>query len=170
MGRRWYVVQTRARAEISAATRIAAIGFPTFLPFEQRMQRQGKWWVPVNAGPLFPRYIFAAFNRQKDDWGQILRDPLIPAYQILCDCRGQPCPVPYPVIRAIRRMNRPQVREKHGAKFSEGQEVRIKEGPFSSFCGLVEGSSSERVRVLLSLFGRETPVEMSESDLEAVSA
>ena len=46
--------------------------------------------------------------------------------------------------------------------FREGQSVRVTEGPFVDFIGAVDSINSEKgkVRVLLSLFGRETPVEL----------
>jgi len=52
----------------------------------------------------------------------------------------------------------PQVR----ATFKEGQKVRIIEGPFADFIGTVDDIDEERtkVRVLVSFFGRETPVEL----------
>jgi transcriptional antiterminator NusG len=54
------------------------------------------------------------------------------------------------------------LRPKHRMTFEKGDQVRVVDGPFSNFNGLVEAVNLEKgkVRVLVSIFGRSTPVEL----------
>lgn len=167
MGRRWYVVRTRWAAEAQAGVEIAKLGIPVLIPMAYTTRKEGKWMVPVSDGPLFPRYIFAAFN---------VRDPAS-RWPEIYKCRGavrvlgshptNPKPVPYRLIRAIRQRERPPGKRRVEAKFKTGQRVRATAGPFQSFEGICKVSAKDRVKVLLSLFGRETAVEFDDHDLEA---
>lgn len=56
-----------------------------------------------------------------------------------------------------------------GASFSEGDQVRVTEGPFASFVGVVENVNEKgKVRVQVSIFGRPTPVELDSNQIEKV--
>jgi transcriptional antiterminator NusG len=72
------------------------------------------------------------------------------------------------VKKILQRMEEEQPRIK--VSFRVGETVRIIEGPFADFMGLVDEIFAERgkVRVLVSFFGRETPVEMDFMDVERI--
>ncbi|MBN1488117.1 MAG: transcription termination/antitermination protein NusG [Anaerolineae bacterium] len=107
---------------------------------------------------LFPGYIMVQMALTDDSWYVVRNTPGVTGF---VGMGNLPTPLrPEAVQKILRRMEAtaPQVR----ATFKIGQKVRIIEGPFADFIGLVEGIDEERtkVRVLVSFFGRETPVEL----------
>ncbi len=119
--------------------------------------------------PLFPRYMFVRFDMGKDGWREIFDHAGVGGMV----CEGDlPVRVRDDLIAGIRG------REIDGAVpgatpaeliFKIGETVRIKDGPFASFDGVVERLPSvaieeidadTRIRVAVSIFGRSTPVEL----------
>lgn len=163
--KRWFILYTEPRAEAKAAVRVAPYCHKVFIPMTREFERQGKWMLPVERGVLFPRYIFivADDGEYRTDWKDILEAKGV--VDVLRS-RGRPAPVPYRAIRAIRTRDRKVVKKKAEPKFKIGQQVLVTTGAFESFMGKVDGMTGEaRVKVLLSLFGRETRVELRETDV-----
>jgi len=82
---------------------------------------------------------------------------------------GKPTPLEEVEVKSIlRQMEAEAPRVKVG--FTKGQAVRIIDGPFIDFMGVVEDINTDKgkVKVLLSFFGRETPVEMDFLQVEKV--
>ncbi len=107
---------------------------------------------------LYPGYIMVQMILSDDSWYVVRNTPGVTGF---VGMGNTPVPLrPEQVQSILRRMEAaaPQVR----ATFKAGQKVRIVEGPFADFIGVVEHIDEERtkVRVLVSFFGRETPVEL----------
>ncbi len=107
---------------------------------------------------LYPGYIMVQMILTDDSWYVVRNTPGVTGF---VGMGNKPVPLrPEQVQSILRRMEAeaPQVR----ATFRPGQKVRIIEGPFADFIGVVEEIDEERakVRVLVSFFGRETPVEL----------
>ena len=66
-GPRWHCAWTKQGREQQAARSIVAAGFESYLPLH--LERDG--WKHVVIGPLFPRYVFARFSAEHDNWGCI---------------------------------------------------------------------------------------------------
>lgn len=86
---------------------------------------------------------------------------------------GNRTPVPmasYEVEKIIQEVERKEEKPRAKIQFREGERVRIKEGPFENFEGLIEEvlEGSGRVKVILTIFGRSTPVELEYWQVEAV--
>ena len=107
---------------------------------------------------LYPGYIMVQLHLTDDSWYVVRNTPGVTGF---VGMGNTPTPLRTEAVQGIlRRMEAaaPQVR----ATFKPGQKVRIIEGPFADFIGLVDDLDEERtkVRVLVSMFGRETPVEL----------
>ena len=107
---------------------------------------------------LFPGYIMVQMTLTDDSWYVVRNTPGVTGF---VGMGNKPTALRAEAVQGIlRRMEAtaPQVR----ATFKLGQKVRIIEGPFADFIGLVDNIDEERtkVRVLVSFFGRETPVEL----------
>lgn len=107
---------------------------------------------------LYPGYIMVQMTLTDDSWYVVRNTPSVTGF---VGMGNTPTPLrPEAVQGILRRMeaSAPQVR----ATFKPGQKVRIIEGPFADFIGTVDDIDEERtkVRVLVSFFGRETPVEL----------
>lgn len=107
---------------------------------------------------LYPGYIMVELKITDDSWYVVRNTPGVTGF---VGMGNNPTPLRGDSVQGIlRRMESaaPQVR----ATFKPGQKVRIIEGPFADFIGVVDDIDEERtkVRVLVSFFGRETPVEL----------
>jgi len=107
---------------------------------------------------LYPGYIMVQMNLTDDSWYVVRNTPGVTGFVGMGD---RPTPLRDDAVkRILRRMEAtaPKIR----TTFKHGQKVRIIEGPFADFIGVVDEIDEERakLRVLVSFFGRETPVEL----------
>lgn len=147
-----------------ASDEIHELGFPLFCPMERKFKRFRGRKVPAEH-PLFPGYLFASFNRNTDDWGQI--DHVDGVMGIL---RNGPLPIQIPEAE----IDRLRIAESIGV-FDRtkppkiGLEVEALDGPFAGWIGkITRARSSERVDVLLSFLGRMVEVNLPISALREV--
>ncbi len=107
---------------------------------------------------LYPGYIMIQMRMTDDSWYIVRNTPGVTGF---VGGGNRPTPLRSEAVQSILRKmeaEAPQVR----ATFKLGQKVRITEGPFADFIGVVDDIDEARakVRVLVSFFGRETPVEL----------
>ena len=112
---------------------------------------------------LFPGYILIKMKMTEQSWSVVRNTPGVTGFVSARDEQGRLIPTPLTeeeTETTLKRMETgvPQVK----VSFTKGQSVRIIDGPFADFAGVVDSISPEKgkVRVLVSFFGRETPVEL----------
>jgi transcriptional antiterminator NusG len=107
---------------------------------------------------VFPGYVMVHMKMSEESWHVVRNTPGVTRF-IGMGNRPQPLS-PQEVNQILRRMEAEAPKMK--VNFRVGQKVRITDGPFSDFMGLVDKIDVERakVSVLVSFFGRETPVEL----------
>lgn len=164
--RAWYVVHCYSGYEYKVKhnleQRIETMGmhdyvFQVVVPTIEEVEvREGKRRTIKRC--LFPGYIMVEMILTDDSWYMVRNTPGVTGF---VGMGNQPTPLrPEAVQSILRRMEAaaPQVR----ASFTIGQKVRIIEGPFADFIGTVDAIDEERtkVRVLVSFFNRETPIEL----------
>ncbi len=157
----WICVWTGPNQERRASDHLKSEGIPFLSPIHKVRLPNRK----TRLEPLFRRYIFA----QPEDGrisGQLKPNGIT---AVLRHPNGAPKIVPQWAIDEIqaRSDDRGIVQPPPRAKFSEGQLVRAVDGPFTSFTGVCELDDDGRVRALMSIFGRSTPVWFAHDALEA---
>lgn len=162
----WFVVWTNPRCERRAALALKAKGYETFLPMRARWVKQFRRIARAEF-PLFPRYVFVALKPGQSFPG------IRGASGVEAILRNEDIPVEVPA-EAVEELQRvcaagvfdETLRVSTASLVTPGMPVRVKDGPFVSFEGVVHRVlSSKTVEVLVSIFGRQSPVHMP---LEAV--
>lgn len=162
----WYVVHTYSGHEkkvaITLKQRVEALGltskiFRIIIPTQEKIVISEGKKRKVDER-LFPGYIMVQMELTDDSWHIVRSTPGVTGF---VGTGSTPSPLPESEVKTLMKF---MTREtpKFEAKFSIGDSVRITDGPFSDFLGKVDEVNDEqgKVKVLVSVFGRETPVEL----------
>ncbi len=110
------------------------------------------------AKKILPGYVLIQMKISDQSWNIVRNTPGVTGF---VGSGGKPVPLQEKEVdKILKQMTAEAPRVKVG--FKPGQSVRVTDGPFTDFVGIVDEISAAkgRVKVLLSLFGRETPVEL----------
>ena len=168
----WYIVHTYSgqedRVKRNLEMRIDSMDvkdkiFSVIVPTEEEIEiKEGKRKSVQRK--IFPGYILVQMTMDDQSWYVVRNTPGVTGFVSAEDERERrPKPVPLEakeVDQIMERMVSPTPRIKVGLTI--GQMVRITSGPFAEFMGSIDGLDEDKgkVRVLVSFFGRETPVEL----------
>ncbi|KKT46335.1 MAG: Transcription antitermination protein nusG [Candidatus Collierbacteria bacterium GW2011_GWF2_44_15] len=163
---KWYVVHTQSghenRVAVTLRTRVEAMGLTPWI-FEVLIPTQEK--IKITKGKkttvkekLFPGYMLVKMIVTDDSWLAVRTTQGVTGFVGTAD---QPTPLPENEVKAIAAFGE-QSAPKFQAAFTIGEAVRIIEGPFTDLLGTVSAidEAKGKVTVLVSIFGRETPVEL----------
>ena len=109
---------------------------------------------------FYPGYVLIRMVMSEDSWHLVKDTPKVSGF---IGDGSLPIPIPEEEAMAIlAQMEKGTVQPKPKYAFTEGDEVRVIDGPFSNFTGTVEEVKADKakLRVLISIFGRATPVEL----------
>ena len=173
MAMRWYIVHAYSNFERKVAEsikeRAAAAGLSdlfeqVLVPMEEVVEmRRGR--KVSSERKFFPGYVLVKMELNDQTYHLIKSTPKVTGFL------GDSKPVPITEAEAQRILNQVQEgveRPKPSVTFEIGEQVRVADGPFASFNGLVEEVDEERARlkVAVSIFGRATPVELEYAQVE----
>lgn len=165
-GAKWYVVHTYSGHENKVAAtlkqRVEAGGytnrlFKIFVPHQQKIVvTEGKKRSVEEK--LFPGYIMVQMLMDDDTWYIVRTTQGVTGF---VGMGTTPTPLAESEVRTLMRFARMEA-PKFEAKFVVGDSVKVNEGPFKDFLGKVDEVNDDqgKVRVLVSVFGRETPLEL----------
>lgn len=162
--KQWYVVHSQVNAERRALENLERQGYSAWLPLYRKTRRHARR-VETVLRPLFPRYLFVEIDTESEPWRSILST--FGVHSLIGDSDA-PQPVPAAVIEALRaRAGADGTFELKPRNLKSGDRVRVTVGPLADLEGLFEAETdADRVRVLLTLMGREVRVILDGVDLE----
>ena len=174
MAKHWYVVHVYSGFEKKIAQQIkeqaAQKGLgeqfeEVLVPSEKVMEVQrGR---KINSEhKFFPGYVLVKMDLTDDAWHLVKNTPKVTGF---LGSKTRPSPISEAEAERILKQNQEGVdRPRPAVLFEIGEQVRVADGPFTSFNGTVEEVDEEkgRVKVSVSIFGRSTPVELEYSQVE----
>lgn len=121
---------------------------------------------------FFPGYVLVKMQLNDATWHMVKNTAKVTGF-LGGGGKGKPVPISDKEAESIFAQVREGIEHPHSSvTFETGENVKIIDGPFDSFVGVVEGVDDEkqRVKVSVSIFGRPTPVDLEYSQVEKVSA
>ena len=176
MARRWYVVRVQSGRENTVQTaltrRLKVAGrqdaVPRVLvPVETITEVKGGK-KRVTRRKIYPGYVMAEMELSDEVWFLIRETPGIGDF---VGSHGRPVPMePHEVDRILGDMERQEEKPRLKIEFEPGDSVKIKEGPFENFDGVVEEVVPTKgiVKVIVTIFGRATEVELEYWQVEPI--
>ena len=168
MAFKWYVVHTYSgfenRVKLSLQEAIAIAGmeeyFDDILIPEENIVELVKGAKKTSKRKFFPGYILVRMEMNDDTWHIVKDTPKVTGF---IGSKDKPSPVSDTDVQSLRtRIDEGTLKPKPKYKFEEGDHVKIIDGPFASFDGVVDETKPEKgkLTVVVSIFGRSTPVEL----------
>lgn len=172
----WYIVHTYSGYEHKAKTaleeRIKSLKkepfFGEVIVPEENVVELVKGQKRTSKRRFFPGYILVKMFLNEETWHVVKDTPKITGF---VGDKVRPIPVPESEVQKMtNRIAEGQNKPRPRVSFSEGENVRVVDGPFSNFNGVIEDVNPDKgkVKVLVSIFGRSTPVELDFIQVEKI--
>src|ERR1035437_6841174 len=172
----WYVVHTYSgyehKAKLALEERVKSMKFESYFSEvivpEENVVELVKGQKRTTKRRFFPGYILVQMLLSNETWHIVKDTPKITGF---VGDKVKPVPVPAAeVAKMTNRIHEGQSKPRPKVSFTEGENVRVVDGPFSNFNGVVEAVNQDKgkVKVLVSIFGRSTPVELDFIQVEKI--
>lgn len=172
----WYVVHTYSgyehKAKLALEERIKSLKkepfFSEVIVPEENVIELVKGQKRTTKRRFFPGYILVKMVLTDETWHIVKNTPKITGF---VGDKIKPVPVPESEVQKMtNRIAEGQAKPRPKISFTEGENVRVVDGPFSNFSGVIEEVNLDKgkVKVMVSIFGRSTPVELDFIQVEKV--
>ena len=174
MGMQWYIIHTYSgfekKVKESLESRVAAFTLQdkigrVLIPTEEVVEVRGGKKV-VASRMSYPGYVLVEMDLDENTWHIVRNTPRVTGF---VGSATAPPPLSESEVDAIiNRVHTPQDRPKPKVVYERNEQVRIIEGPFATFTGVVEEVNPDRstLKVSVTIFGRSTPVELDFAQVE----
>lgn len=168
MARKWYVVHTYSGYENKVKTNIEHLVetqglenniYDVLIPMEEVTELKEGGRRVTSEKKVFPGYVLIRANMDARTQVAIRNTPGVTGF---VGSEGQPQPLTREEFNKITKRVAPEAPKKTTTDLVEGQTVRVVSGPLADFDGTVAEVNADagKVKVMVSIFGRETPVEL----------
>jgi len=169
MAKKWYVLHTYSgyenKVKKNLETRIETMGlensvFAIDIPTEMVTEiKEGGRRVETEK-KVFPGYVLVRMELDDRSWAAVRNTPGVTGF---VGSQGKPTPLTREEYNKIMKRASIEAPKKTSTSLEVGQSVKVISGPLAEFDGIVSEVSPEanKVKVMVSIFGRETPVELS---------
>ena len=176
MAPKWYIIHTYSGFEQKVKTaimeRAKARGLEhlveeVLVPTET-VEEMVKGERRLSSRKFYPGYVMVRMELTDESWHLVKDTPKVTGF---IGSKDEPVAIPEEdAAKIIAQMQEGVLRPKPKIKFEQGDKVQVTDGPFANFTGLVDEVRPDRgrVRVMISVFGRPTPVELEFTQLEKI--
>ncbi len=171
----WYVVHTYSgyenKIKVDLAKRVESMNmqdkiFEVIIPEEDEVEYKGGK-RKVTSKRVFPGYVIVNMTMSEDSWYVVRHTPGVTGF---VGSGGKPIPLQDEEIKKIKMQMGLIEKKPRIIDIEVGESIRVKTGPFANFEGVVKELLADRgkIRVNISMFGRETPVELDYEQIEKI--
>lgn len=168
MAKKWYVLHTYSgyenKVKKNLETRIETMGlennvFGIEIPTETVTEIKESGRRVENEKKVFPGYVLVRMEMDDRSWAAVRNTPGVTGF---VGSQGNPAPLTRDEFNKIMKRTSTSAPKKTTSSFEVGQSVKVTNGPLADFDGTISEVSVEtgKVKVMVSIFGRETPVEL----------
>ena len=174
---KWYIIHAYSgferKVKESLESRVQAFGLQdkigkVLIPTEPVTEiRGGKKYTTERA--FLPGYVLVEMDMDDNVWHVVKSTPRVTGF---VGTGQQPTPMsPEEVDSIVYRIDRSKDKPRLKVKFEKNESVRITEGPFATFTGVVDEVNEDRetLKIMVTIFGRSTPVELEFGQVEKVA-
>jgi transcriptional antiterminator NusG len=166
---KWYIIHTYSgfeqKVKNAIMERAKARGLEQFvadvLVPTETVEEMVKGERKLSSRKFYPGYVLVHMELNDDTWHLVKDTPKVTGF---IGSKDEPVAIPEEdAAKIIAQMQEGVLRPKPKIKFEQGDKVQVTDGPFTNFTGVVDEVRPDRgrVRVMISVFGRPTPVEWS---------
>ena len=168
MAKRWYVIHTYSGYENKVKNDL-----------EHRIETYGlenvvvDIKIPTKESKVFPGYVLVRMEMDDNSWSVVRNTPGVTGF---VGIDGKPAPLSREEFNKIMRRSNPRAGaapapHRTATNLEAGMSVRVLSGPLADFDGLISEVNAEsgKVKVMLTIFGRETPVELNLDQVSVIA-
>lgn len=174
MSKNWYVVHVysgfegKAKEALLERIRLQKMEdkFEDILIPSETVVEMKKGEKRAKSKKFFPGYIFVKMELTNETWHLVKNTNRITGF--VGNSIHPPAVSEAEVLRITEQIKEGKMKPKVTIDFEKGESVRVKEGPFANFSGVVDDVNPEkgRLKVLVSIFGRSTPIDLEFAQVE----